>query len=674
LSRIPWRPGDVDDAVPVVPEYLYVLDQNLPPVGHESDWPLYLLYDDDVVPVDIKSRLQADQKNWKVTEDKVVLKCRGDDDWVPFVPFVERAELISKYHIQAGHASVKTMMHLMESRWWWPQMDRDVRKWLETCQECQLAGRPNKSKKQARLHPMESSKPFARWHLDFVGELPVTRQGNRWILVAVDAATNWPIARAYQDASATTVANFLYQEIVLRFGCPQEVVSDRGSQFMSEVIAKYTKRIHINHKFTSAFHPRSNGKVERVNGMIKSMLRKYLHGAIHEWDLYLDSAVWALRIRKHAATGYSPFFLVYGREPVLPGDSLRPHLSKAENQDDKSVFARTAKELEDLGQARAAAEFRAKSYTAKVKERWDAVIKPVGFDIGELVLLRLEKRYGLEYNWEGPYRVVKKNEQTDVYQLETYGGVVKSDWVHVDRLKKVKSVKKIHDTKPWFDVAASRARWPAGALRDHSIVDMSSSLSSSVLPELTADNQDAGGQVEKTIGAADNQVEETIGAAADQVEEVNGRSVVHSGEDWLPPEEDVYIPEEVVENELLPEEDELVEENIGVQDSGIADDFLEIDPDKMFDCCMDEENKKKQENWEQEKIQKAADGKQEKPPSPFVDSDSDPDLDVRGRTSSLGGSVVRSWPKSNKGVPVVIPSLGKRLVKRTVLPRKKAVQ
>jgi transposase InsO family protein len=660
LSRIPWRTKEpVDADVLVVPEYLYALDNQLPPVAHESDWPLYLLYDDQVVPDDVKDRLTADKDNFKVTEDEVILRRRGDDVWVPFVPFVERADLIAGYHQQAGHASVRTMMHLVESRWWWPSMEKEIRSWLETCQECQLAGRPNKSVSKAPLHPLESAEPFARWHLDFVGELPVTRRRNRWILVAVDSTTNWPIARAYPDAKATTVANFLYEEIVLRFGCPQEIVTDRGSQFMSDVVARYTKRIRVNHKFTSAFHPRTNGKVERVNGMIKSMLRKYLHGAIHEWDLYLDSAVWALRIRKHSITGYSPFFLVYGREPVLPGDALRPYVSKEEANDQMSVYARSAKELEELGQARAAAEFRAKSYADKVKAKWDAVIKPIGFEIGDLVLLRLEQRYGLEYHWEGPYRIIKKNSQTDVYQLETFGGVTKKDWVHVDRLKKVKTVDKILETKPWFDVAVSRARWPAGALRDHSIVGYSS------LPELVLPKEVAEPLVSQETPAAIIPGPPLQGA----VEEANEAS---------------SMEEPDMTQEVLPDEDDVINEVTADTESVGSDGLPFVDVNKVFDVDVEpyEESKeetKKQEIDETENQRKSLDisnsaptlefESQDKPA--YEDSDPDLDLDVRGRTSSLGGGVVRLWPTNELGVPMVVPRLGKRTVNRFTAPRKR---
>lgn len=68
--------------------------------------------------------------------------------------------------------------------------------------------------------PLETVPPFTRWHLDFVGELFTTARGNKWLLVAVDSATNWPIARALPGATGKAIAKFLYKEIAMRFGCP----------------------------------------------------------------------------------------------------------------------------------------------------------------------------------------------------------------------------------------------------------------------------------------------------------------------------------------------------------------------------------------------------------------------------------------------------------------------
>jgi hypothetical protein len=280
--------------------------------------------------------------------------------------------------------------------------------------------------------------------------------GNKWLLTAVDYSTNWPIARAVPEATAEAVADFIYEEIVMRFGCPSEILTDRGANFMSHVVKLYMNRIKTNHKFTSAFHPRTNGKCERLNGILKAMLRKYVNGAIHIWDQFVDTALFAARIRHHRSTGFSPFFLVYGREPKIPGDYIRPYFGKAVSQDPRTIAEHTARELEELGQVRAAAEKRMQAVQEQDKQRWDALVEKLDFEVGDHVLVRHEQKYGLEFNWVGPFIIVEKNETSHIFKLVSIAGEPYPSWVHVDRLKAVKADS--IDT-PWYNPTVSRANW-----------------------------------------------------------------------------------------------------------------------------------------------------------------------------------------------------------------------
>jgi hypothetical protein len=335
----------------------------------------------------------------------------------------------------------------------------------------------------------------------------------------------------------------------------------------------------------------------------------------------LNSALWALRIRKHATTGYSPFYLVYGCNPVLPGDDLRPYVFG--DQDDDMVARRTAEELEALGQARGAAEYRMKSQADKDKDRWDAVSKHVVFDVGELVLLRVEQKVGLEMNWEGPYRVFKKNAETDVYWLETLGGVLKNDWVHVDRLKKAATVDELLGTRPWFEVAASRAQWPAGALRDATIIE----------------------EVVNTPLDSQRAIQDL---SMDQV----GDAAFDDGpidQDW-----DVEEAEEEGEKQIgdsrninMDFETPLSVENL---DAPLTlddeTDYAPIDEEDTFDVDLE-------------------------PPEPeeaALDSDASQDIDARGRTIGKKGGIVSFTPVfsfDSRGVPNVVPAGSKRRKKRS---------
>ena len=106
----------------------------------------------------------------------------------------------------------------MKNRVWWPNMKDDIVDWLKSCPRCQLASRAEKSVHHAVMKPLDIPPAFSRWHLDFIGELPKTRLDKKWLLVAVDASTNWVILRPLEKASGDEIVKLIYEEIVLKFG------------------------------------------------------------------------------------------------------------------------------------------------------------------------------------------------------------------------------------------------------------------------------------------------------------------------------------------------------------------------------------------------------------------------------------------------------------------------
>ncbi|KAK4517547.1 uncharacterized protein ATC70_000887 [Mucor velutinosus] len=482
------KDNEVADALSRKPDLLVENGENIPSLAPENlyaawdqlsdtiktDWPI--LYVDKNYE---KMKSDALRKRMEKEEDQFVVRQRtvyrlvkmedGSIKQVKFIPFSDRADLVFKYHEAFGHAGIKTMLKMFTERYWWPGLRKDIQDWLKTCTACQLNSRRDQVHQDV-MHPLQIPQAFDRWHLDFVGELPTTGNGNKWLLTAVDYLTNWPIARSVPVASMEAVADFIYEEIVMRFGCPSEIVTDRGANFTSGLVTAYTKRVGINHKLTSAFHPRTNSKVERYNGVIKQMLRKYVNGAIHRWDDFVNAALWASRIRVHSTTGFSPYYLVYGREPRLPGDVLRPYITKEMLLDIRTVADLTSRELELLGQHRAAAEFRLKAMSEADKKRWDAKIKPTHFEMGDMVMLTHEGKFGLEPRYKGPYIVTKVFPDFGTYQLETIAGEPLQSLVHVDRLKAAKGDK---PREPWYDPTTSRR-----AVREADSLRMASNTSS----------------------------------------------------------------------------------------------------------------------------------------------------------------------------------------------------
>jgi hypothetical protein len=460
-------PDCVPAAKSIEPRYLYnitnnknskILSKPVRTLDEDpiQDWPLLYYREEQDWPELLKKQLKQHQEKFIIRDRHVyrLLKSPNTDEVIElkFIPFPQRADCVDNFHTAFGHLSQYTVYQQMKNRVWWPGMQDDITNWLETCPQCQMSHRAEKNIHHSPMKPLDIPPAFSRWHLDFIGELPTTKNNNRWILVAVDYATNWPIIRALNNATGDEIVKFIYEEIVLKFGNPVEIFSDRGKNFMSKVLKQYMNKIRSKHTFTSAYHPRSNSKCERVNQIIKSMLKKYVNGDVHSWDEYIDTTTFACRIRKHTTTGHSPFFLVYGVHPRIPGDFHRPHMNEFTEYDANLITEDALQRIRHLREVRFLAEEKMRNQGIKDKEKWDQLIKGKDtqvFNVNDYVLLRHESKKGLEYNWMGPYQVINRNIDFNVYQIKELEGKIYNSWVHTDRLKPI-ALKNDNITSSWY--------------------------------------------------------------------------------------------------------------------------------------------------------------------------------------------------------------------------------
>ena len=156
--------------------------------------------------------------------------------------------------------------------------------------------------------------------MDFVGPLPLTDSGNKYLLVIADYYTKWCEVVPLKDQKAVTVAQVLMDEVVARHGTPHVLHSDQGKKFDSEVIKELCKLLGIHKVRTTAYHPQAYGLVERLNKTLIDMLAKHVQQNQREWDRWLSKMLFSYRTATQASTGRSPFHLVYGREPRIPLD------------------------------------------------------------------------------------------------------------------------------------------------------------------------------------------------------------------------------------------------------------------------------------------------------------------------------------------------------------------
>jgi hypothetical protein len=229
------------------------------------------------------------------------------------------------YHLHkdmnGAHLGVDAVVGKIKDRYYWPQMGEDVKEYIKTCDVCQRRG---PQQRREELIPIKIQGPFHRIGIDIKGPLPVTSNGNRYIVVAMDYFSKWPEARAIPNMRAETVAKFIYEDIICRHGVPQEILSDRGTSFVNKVINELCQSYQTKHRLTSSYRPQTNGMVERFNRTLGECIAKLAYDNNKEWDQLLHSVLLAYRTKQHKTTGKTPFYLIYGKKVTLPLDLKIP--------------------------------------------------------------------------------------------------------------------------------------------------------------------------------------------------------------------------------------------------------------------------------------------------------------------------------------------------------------
>jgi transposase InsO family protein len=433
-KRLAWTRGN-QSAVPQREEEEFNAILIEPDRQRWSNWPVFIIdhLEEKEVPEDFKAIVQSEVNNFYYDQDNQLLYRLVGSERRAFVPWERRADLVMATHIGSAHVCWEEVYRRMSLRVWWPGMRDDIKSWTQACRECQIHSRDDHGRHVEAGTVPPAKRPFGRWSVDWIGPLPETEKGNRWIFTAVDDVTRWPIAVATSDATEATAGICVYDHILSVFGVPDEILSDRGANFLAGQLQSYLRTMEIKHLRTSAYHPRTNGKVESLNGVLGKMLSKAVGSARHKWDMFVAEALFHCRTRKHRSTGFSPYELAFGCQPKLPGDTTCPYvLSESDPRDMAEIRARL---LESIGQDRAAAIARSGLSAAANKLRYDRLVREDPLRVGDWVLLRREARLKFQSRWLGPYKVVEA-QRSGVYKIVDPSGTPYSSLVHRDRLKR----------------------------------------------------------------------------------------------------------------------------------------------------------------------------------------------------------------------------------------------
>ena len=315
-------------------------------------------------------------------------------------------------------------------------MFKDVEHWCKSCVDCAMKKSPRNTKR-APLLPLPVEGAFDRVAVDVLGPFKPSSRQNRYIVVFSDYLTRWCEAFPVPSVEAFVIARLLVDEIIARLGAPRVLLSDRGTNFLSRLVAEVCKIFQIQKVHTSSYHQQTDGLVERFNSTLCQSLSMYVARNQKDWDDFIPLILFAHRTSISEAIGDSPFYCLYGREPRLPLDVK--FLPPAADDLSTSVLDHRKRIVEKVELAQNLARENIQRSQQKMKEYYDRNASQPLFEIGQRVWVYTPKtKKGLSkkllYIWFGPYRIVEQSSPVH-YRLRSKSNKKVTFAVHANRMK-----------------------------------------------------------------------------------------------------------------------------------------------------------------------------------------------------------------------------------------------
>src|SRR3954470_15950016 len=310
----------------------------------------------------------------------------------------------------SGHSMAKK---ILRAGYYWMTIESDCYVYVKKCHKCQVyADRIHVP--PTPLNVLTSPCPFAMWGIDMIGRIePQASNGHRFILVAIDYFTKWVEAASYKNVTKQVVTRFIKKEIICRYGVPNKIITDNGSNLNNKMMAELCEEFKIEHHNSSPYRPKMNGAVEAANKNIKKIVQKMVR-TYKDWHEMLPFALHGYRTSVRTSTGATPFSLVYGMEAVLPVEVEIPSLRVLiDAKLDETEWVQTRLDhLNLIEEKRLSAICHGQLYQKRIKKAYDKKIRPREFHTGDLVVRKIlpihtDPRGKWTPNYEGPY-IVKK--------------------------------------------------------------------------------------------------------------------------------------------------------------------------------------------------------------------------------------------------------------------------
>ncbi|UYV82299.1 hypothetical protein LAZ67_21001652 [Cordylochernes scorpioides] len=361
----------------------------------------------------------------------------------PFVPKQFRMKIFQQIH-GLSHPGIKTSVKDMTSRFIWPDIKRNIKEWAQTCIQCQR----NKTSRHTKSEIKQFKEPderFSTVHIDLIGPFPPSNV-YVYCLTCIDRFTGWIEAIPIRNETAETVARAFYEGWITRFGVPYEVITDQGRQFTSELFKTLATLCGVKLKHTTAYHPQSNGKIERFHRTLKAAIRA--HNS-NKWTESIPTVLLGLRAALRKDSDYSLTQMVYGKTIKLPGEFFdAPKISTTP----ETFLHKLQKQIESLKPKLTRHNTSPKIFVFKDLETCSHVF-----------LKTCRVRKSLEPAYEGPFKVTSRTDK--YFSIEIKGKEIN---VSIDRLKPAYILKEEEDIATTPGVAGDPRLAPPGADKEPS--------------------------------------------------------------------------------------------------------------------------------------------------------------------------------------------------------------
>lgn len=314
----------------------------------------------------------------------------------PMILLKEIENLIREYHCSrvGGHQGVAKTINKIKSKFRFPKMMSTISNFIRFCENCQI----NKVGKLNRM-PLKitttSDIPFEKNFLDIVGPLPITHSNNRYILTMQDDLSKLCVAVPLQTQDAESVACALVERFICVYGTPKIIITDQGTNFVSEMFKIVCKLLKIKKFQATAYHPETNGGLERSHRGLAEYLRNFIDEDPLGWDILLPYAMFAYNVSPHTATTFSPYEVVFGVKPNFPSSIARNDLYTYHDYfQDLQIKLKLIHEKVKQNQI---------SSKQKSKCYYDRYTSMPNFHIGDFALLKRRPKNKLEALWSGPH-------------------------------------------------------------------------------------------------------------------------------------------------------------------------------------------------------------------------------------------------------------------------------